>query len=286
MLRMNLVLGAGLVSLVAAAPAFSAVAYYRFENNLASQDNSPTLDATAGSTAGYSSDVPGASIFDPIGNTTIANTKSYSHGTGSGSALSNTSILNNLVGSSSFTVEAFVKLTSSDVNDLKFDLIMGNLNPTGSEGWLLGLNAQGKLRFSASQTNGGTYKEASDTNALSPGWHHVAAVGIFTNKTGTGLVDYTDVQLYVDYAAVGASIRYFGPASSGDPGNLGPVIVTSSNNYTIGANNPFSGLIDEVRIFNSPLSTSQMLTAVVPEPAGLGLLGAGALLMIRRRRAR
>lgn len=290
MLRMNAILGAGLVSLVTAAPAFSAVAYYRFENNLASQNNSPTLDATAGSTVGYSSDVPGSSIFDPIGSTTVANTKSYDHGTGSASTLSDTSILNNTVSTHGFTIEAFIKLSSSDVNDVKFDLIFGNMNGAGTEGWLFGINGSGKLRFSGVQNNGAAYKEVSSTDALTANtWHHVAAVGTFSERTGQDLVDFTDVQLFVDYVAVstigGSGSRFFGPASSGLSGNSGPNFVTSTTNYNIGAINPFSGLIDELRIYDSPLMTTQMLQAVVPEPASLGLLGLGGLLLVRRRKA-
>ncbi|MCC7350050.1 MAG: LamG domain-containing protein [Phycisphaerales bacterium] len=286
MLRMNAILGAGLVSLVTAAPAFSAVAYYRFENNLTSQDNSPTLDATAGSTVGYSSDVPGSSIFDPIGSTTVANTKSYDHGTGSASTLSDTSILNNTVSTHGFTIEAFIKLSSSDVNDVKFDLIFGNMNGAGTEGWLFGINGSGKLRFSGVQNNGAAYKEVSSTDALTANtWHHVAAVGTFSERTGQDLVDFTDVQLFVDYVATGSSVRFFGPTSSGSSGNSGPNFATSTANYNIGANNPFSGLIDELRIYDSPLMTTQMLQAVVPEPASLGLLGLGGLLLVRRRKA-
>jgi len=290
MLRRNLVLTAGLLSAMASAPAFSAVAYYRFENNLTSQDNSPTLDATAGSTAGYSADVPGSSIFDPWANTTVSNTLSYNHGTGTASMLSDTSLLNNAVNTHGFTVEAFIKLTSEDVNDLKFDLIIGNMDGPGTKGWIFGLNGQGKLRFSAIQANGaGAYKEVSATDALTAGWHHVAAVGTFTDKTGTGLVDYTDVRLYVDYvdvtAQTGSAIRYFGTTESGDPGNAGPVIKVSTDNFAIGAINPFSGLIDELRISGDPLLTTQMLQAVVPEPASLMVIGlAGLGLAARRRR--
>ncbi|MCC6424448.1 MAG: LamG domain-containing protein [Phycisphaerales bacterium] len=289
MLRINSILGAGLVSLVTAVPAFSSVAYYRFENNLASQDNSPTLDATAGSTVSYSSDLPGSSIFDPIGNTTVANTKSYDNGTGTASVISDSSILNNAVSAHGFTIEAFVKLTSSDVNDVKFDLIIGNMNGAGTEGWMFGINGSGKLRFSGVQTNGSAYKEVSSTDALTANvWHHVAAVGTYSERTGDGLVDFTDVQLYVDYVATGttgSAARFFGPTSSGLPGNSGPNFVTSTSNFNIGAVNPFSGYIDELRIYEVPLLTTQMLQAVVPEPASLGLLGLGGLLMMRRRLA-
>lgn len=288
MLSVKHLVSAAVLSLVTAGPAFSTVAYYRFENNLTSQDNSPTLDATAGSTAGYSTDLPGTMIHDPWANTTVPNSYSYNHGTGTGSALSDTSILNNTTSTGGFTVEAFIKLTSTDVNDLKFDLIIGNMDGAGTQGWLFGLNSAGVLRFSGVQNNGASYKEISANTAISPGWHHVAAVGTFTDRTGTGLVDFTDVHLFLDYVDVtaqsGSAIRFFGPASSGDPGNKGPVFVDSTINYTIGAVNPFSGLIDELRISENPLSTTQMLQAQVPEPAGLLMIGLTGLGLVARRR--
>jgi hypothetical protein len=52
----------------------------------------------------------------------------------------------------------------------------------------------------------------------------------------------------------------------------------SSNWANLGAAHPYSGMMDNVRIYNSPLSTAQLVldaTTPVPEPATLALLVAG-----------
>jgi len=55
-----------LIAMPAGALQAQDVAYYRFEDTFTSDVNSPDLDATAGSTAGFSTDRPGTMIDDQI----------------------------------------------------------------------------------------------------------------------------------------------------------------------------------------------------------------------------
>jgi len=284
---------AGVACVATQAPA-AVVAQYRFENDLTSEANSPALDASFGSGVNFSTDVPGAFILDGVGGPHSANTLSYDNSpvVGTGSFISDVGgILNNAVNTGGFTIEAFVKLDSSGSS--AFDLIFGNLNTTGTSGWLLGINNAGQLRFSSSQANNGTFKNVVSDSALSVDeWVHVAAVGTYTERSepspgaGGGFVDFTDVQLYVDYVASGTDVRFFGVDASEVLGVSGPVFATSAADFTIGADNPFDGLIDEIRFSNTALGTAALLRAsAIPEPSSVMLLGAGALLMVMRRRS-
>jgi len=267
------------------------VAQYRFENDLTSEANSPDLDATAGTTAGFSAVVPGAFILDGVGGPAVANAASYNNGTGTGSAVSDgDEIINDVMDDGDFTVEAFIRIDSAGASN--FDLIFGNLNGAGTSGWLLGINNAGQLRFSAPQANNGSLLSATSALALTEDvWLHVAAVGTYTERSepspgaGGGFVDFTDVQLYIDYVASGSARRFFGPTSSEVLGVSGPIFVSSTADYTIGADNSFDGLIDEVRFSDTALVTDDLLRAsAVPEPSSVLLLGAGAMLMMFRRR--
>jgi len=293
--RLSLFLVAvGLVCVATQASA-AIVAEYRFENDLTSEANSPALNATSGTTAGFSTDVPGAFILDGVGGpavaNAVANAASYNNGTGSGSAVSDAGgIINDDVNTGGFTVEAFIKIDSAGSS--AFDLIFGNLNPAGSSGWLLGINNAGQLRFSAPQANNGSLNSSTSALALAEDvWVHVAAVGTYTERTepspgaGGGFVDFTDVQLYIDYAASGTATRFFGANASEVAGVSGPIFVTSAADYTIGAGNAFDGLIDEVRFSDTALVTDDLLRAsAIPEPTSMVLLGMGAFLVMFRRR--
>jgi hypothetical protein len=84
------------------------------------------------------------------------------------------------------------------------------------------------------------------------------------------------------------SSLYSGPAAIGTP------IATQTGTEATATTTSFDGLAFGFRISTSPaaaatidanaLSVTSSLAAPVPEPASLGVLGAGALLMLRRRR--
>jgi len=286
---------AGVACVATQAPA-AVVAQYRFEDNLTSEANSPDLDASFGSGADFSTDVPGALILDGVGGAASANTRSYVNNSvpGTGSFISDGGgIFNSTVNTGGFTIEAFVRIDSSGSS--AFDLIFGNLNSVGDSGFSFGLNGAGNLRFGAPNANAGGFQAAVSDSALSVDeWVHVAAVGTFTERSepspgaGGGFVDFTDVQLFVDYVESGDSVRFFGAGDSEIAGNIGPVFATSAANFTIGADNPFDGLIDELRISNTALASDALLRAsAIPEPTSACLVAAGLLGMIgfgRRRK--
>jgi hypothetical protein len=109
-------------------------------------------------------------------------------------------------------------------------------------------------------------------NTLPGSWHHVA----YTNDAATQAQS-----MYFDGVLVA------GPGAGGATGsmniNAALAIGTSRNGGS------FSGMLDEVRVYNTLLTQSEIQQAmtVVPEPSATlaGLAGLGSLLMLRRRRA-
>jgi len=147
-------------------------------------------------------------------------------------------------------------------------LIFGNANQAGTDGWEFGLDANSNLRFRGEQTNaGGSYKTSTSASALSVGvWTHVAAVATFDDNTGPGLVDFTDVQLYVNYLPTGTAARFFGATITETSGVMGPVLDAGVGDYRIGStpgilHTAFDGLIDELRISSGALAPADFLTA-------------------------
>jgi hypothetical protein len=100
-------------------------------------------------------------------------------------------------------------------------------------------------------------------------WHHYAA----TND-GTNLTLYLD-GVQIAQIASGAAITYQNNPSliMGHRHN----IATSAEGWT--------GIVDEVKLFNTALDAAaiQAAMAPIPEPATLGLMGLGALAILRRK---
>jgi hypothetical protein len=53
--------------------------------------------------------------------------------------------------------------------------------------------------------------------------------------------------------------------------------------YPVAANQPWKGMLDEVRIYDTALSEAE-IKAIMPEPATFTLLGLGGLFLVRRRK--
>jgi len=97
-------------------------------------------------------------------------------------------------------------------------------------------------------------------------WHHIVA-----NLGAAGM------GLYVDNNLIASG-----------PGQ-GPIVANDSSLY-FGRHRPylerfFNGLIDDVRIYDGPLTSNEVATLYAPEPATLSLLILGGMALLRQRKA-
>ena len=103
-------------------------------------------------------------------------------------------------------------------------------------------------------------------------WHHVA----YTN-TAAGTQE-----IFVDGVSIGS-----GPGNTGNPTGGNFVVANNLLIGTSGSAGSFSGLIDEVKVFDTVLTSGDIVmeSVIVPETsaAALGLLGLAGLLLRRRR---
>ena len=172
----------------------------------------------------------------------------------------------------SLTLEAWIKPTSSTQYGIL--LVRANDRP-GHDPYYLSVNdpydtrhVGSNIDFRIENDSGG---EAYVSAALPPlnQWSHIAA----TLDDSTGAIG-----MYINGTLVAmdtTSIRPFAALSGENPG-----IGIGNLQWTIG-DEPFAGLIDEVRITNGLLAPNQFLDAV-PEPAMLSLLALGGLGVLGR----
>jgi len=174
-----------------------------------------------------------------------------------------------LAGSTTVTVSAWVYQTSSSGSQG-----IAGYSGRGSTYDIYGFaTSSGKLLLNI---NGGS--QATTDNILSlNAWHHV--VGVYDSTSGT--------TLYVDGA----------PVKTG--GTNGVLADKTPAQFAIGSYAPvnefgFSGLIDDVQVYNTALVLNDVQALYsnpgldlesIPEPSSLALVGLAGLALLRRRRA-
>ena len=229
-LRVGMCVTAACLCAIASFSQGGTIGYWRFEGgSLASTVNSPVLDGSATGSPSADPGVPGARIAGQ------ANAGSLNFN-GSSSVQVAYAADNPLLQASTFTIEAFIKTTSTT----QWPGIVEKVSSSGGDTWSLGLS-NGFAVFSRFDTTTGYNQSVSGGAALNNGqWHHVAMT--YNGTTGLATV-------FTDYR----------PANSKTIGGLlaharGLDIAGGS-----GGHNPYTGLIDEVRMSDTVLAPDQFL---------------------------
>ncbi len=143
--------------------------------------------------------------------------------------VSDTAALN--VSPTSFSVAAWVRRSISGTADLIYD------SGTQANHWYFGFLADNKLTF----TTNGAVDYRSTHVVTDSNWHHVAAV---VNGTSPG-----NLAIYLD----GVVAPPLGAIINATPS--GPKLIGNKN---VSLNTPFGGNIDELRLYNRPLTAGEV----------------------------
>lgn len=140
-------------------------------------------------------------------------------------------------------------------------------------------NSSGFLRF---EVTGGAAVSSGHASVLDGSWHMAAAI-IEAGDTINTIQFYLDGDLVTttgNNAATTINTSGTGPGGALTPNEF---FIGSSGNTT----GHFTGSIDDVRIYNTALSKSELDTIfnAIPEPTAALLGGLGLLTLLRRRRA-
>lgn len=150
-----------------------------------------------------------------------------------------------LDGTNMFTLDFWVKTTSTAGGNVFWNMptLVGNANPISPDGDFGITSNEGKIAIWSGISNTGDQNLQTTKYINDNKWHHVAAV-----SDGNTLV------LYVDGILLPGSISTAGGVlqTSARPWRIG------QNNSCCGINNSFDGMIDEFRVWNTPLSQEQI----------------------------
>lgn len=172
---------------------------------------------------------------------------------------------------SSFTAEAWIK-APADGWASGFQTIVGmyEYNDPWGHNFFFGVDS-GKPAFGF--YNGGTltYGTAASAISITDDWVHVACV------YDLSLTQWNRAVYYVN----GIQVTTGGDNLNGIPTGSGYLYLGKSGRTDIS----FTGALDEVRLSSVARTASELSPNMnIPEPAGVALLGVGALALLRRRR--
>lgn len=153
----------------------------------------------------------------------------------------------NIVGP--ITVEAWIKINALGAYRAIISREAFQQSGTGG-GYRLMITDTGKVRFDLFQTHN-TYVNMSGTTTITTGvWHHVA-----------GVFDGTQMRVYVNGVLDGTLSTTSGPASGTGNFHIGRYSLSTSPFY-------FNGLIDNARVSNTALYTSNFIPSTNPAATG------------------
>lgn len=165
-------------------------------------------------------------------------------------------------GTGGFTVAHWVKRNNAGSN--VFEQTIDGLNGTGEGYQTFFLNNAGNnlMRVRLDDVNGNNIVADTDTQFNDSDFHHIAFV---VDRTANTLTFYVDGVLDSTHNSLNTLVGAISP----DQG------------LQIGRD--FVGEIDDLRFYNEALDAAA-ISALIPEPSSLALLGLGGLVMSRRRR--
>jgi len=259
-------------------------AYWYFQVRASTLNKSPTGSLTSG-LVGYwtfdGADVSGTSATDRSGNSntgTLTNGPVIAEGKigqglsfdGVNDYVNITSIPSALFANTTFTASGWFKTSTADRSILSQDNCDG--------GWFISMDSNSKLNVSL-RTNGscgaGSASRVSAMNVADGVWHHFATV-ITTDTVTAG---NNNINIYVD------GVLNQGSLTAGTTyGTAGDNKVQIGARYS--GDRPFSGSMDETRIYNRALSAGEIQSlyalgqsdktnSAVSQPQGTGRLDSG-----------